>query len=275
MEKLEKKLDFARPPVDEVVLSVLIQSLDNLLAPHLGAIWTEFKKDRFVRIFEQPPVIPTVEKLTNSMVDAELRIGNIPELARIWFIHENEDQILQVQRDRFTFNWRKTDSDQKYPGFSTIYERFQDFYSRFCLTIEKLDVGSVQPLQYELTYIDQLMYGESWNSIYDVGKIFNMFNDSFESEHFWEGAESLNFRTTFPVRDLHSRLHVAISNRLKMPEKIHTLQTDFTLRGSPENADYEIATWFNLARDRINDKFVSMFSENIQTQVWGRNNGQT
>lgn len=270
MATLQKELDFERPPVDEVVLSVLFKNLDKLLAPHLGEIWTEFKKDRFVRIFEQPPVIPTMEKLTNPMGDAELRIGNIPELARIWFIHENENQILQVQRDRFTFNWRKTNSDQKYPGFSTIYERFENFYNRFCLTIKKLEIGSLTPLQYELTYIDQLMQGESWNSIYDVGKIYNMFTASFEAEHFWKSAESVNFRTSFPVQDLHSRLHVAISNRLKMPEKIHTLQTDFTLRGFPENVDYEIASWFRLAHDYIIAKFRSMFTEDIQTQVWGR-----
>jgi len=270
METLQKELDFARPPIDEVVLSVLFQSLDNLLAPHLGHIWEEFKKDRFVRIFEQPPVIPTVEKLANPIGDAQLRIGNIPELARIWFIHENESQILQVQRDRFTFNWRKTDLDQKYPGFATIYESFADFYNRFCLNIGKLDIGSVTPLQYELTYIDQLMYGESWNSIYDIGKIYNIFFDSSQSAQFWEGAEFLNFQTSFSVPSLHSRLHLSISNRVKMPDQKPTLQTDFTLRGFPENAENEIAAWFKLAHDHIREKFISMFTENIQTRVWGR-----
>ena len=270
METLQKKLDFARPPIDEVVLSVLFKNLDKLLAPHLGEIWGEFKKDKFVHIFEQPPVIPAVEKFTNPIGDAQLRIGNVPELPRIWFVHENGSQILQVQRDRFTFNWRKTDSDQKYPGFSTIYENFENFYNRFHLTIKKLHIGSVTPLQYELTYIDQLMSGESWNSINDIGQIYNIFFDSSQSDHFWEGAESVNFRTSFIVPNLHSRLHIAISNRVKMPEEIYTLQTDFTLRGFPENMENEIGTWFKLAHDHIREKFISMFTEDIQTQVWGR-----
>ena len=49
MNAPKKKLDFARPPVDEVVLSVLFQPLDRLLAPHLGEIWQEFKKDEFIQ----------------------------------------------------------------------------------------------------------------------------------------------------------------------------------------------------------------------------------
>ena len=35
----QKKLDLQQPPVDEVVLSVLFESLDKFLAPHLGQIW--------------------------------------------------------------------------------------------------------------------------------------------------------------------------------------------------------------------------------------------
>ena len=270
MENLEKKLDFARPPVDEVVLSVLFQSLDGLLAPHLGQIWEEFKADGFVHIFEQPPVIPAMEKFANPISDAQLHIGNVPELARIWFVHENKNTIIQVQRDRFTFNWRKTDSDQKYPGFSTIYKSFENFYNRFHLTIKKLHIGSVTPLQYELTYIDQLISGESWNSIKDIGQIYNIFFNSSQSDHFWESAEFVNFRTSFTVPDLHSRLHIAISNRVKMPEEIHTLQTDFTLRGFPENSDYTMIDWFKSAREQIREKFVSLFTESIQTEIWGR-----
>ena len=270
METLPKKLDFALPPVDEVVLSVLFESLNNLLAPHLGEIWQEFKKSRFVHIVEQPPVVPALEKFPNPIGDTELRIGNVPELARILFIHEDDSQILQMQRDRFTFNWRKTELSQEYPGFSAIFERFEEFYNRFGQTIKNLGIGSVKPLQYELTYIDQLMHGDGWHTLDDMGKIYTMFVDSQQSDSFWAGVEFMNLRTSFPVADLHSRLHLAISNRVKMPEQRHTLQTDFTVRGFPENAEYPMRTWFKSARDQILEKFASMFTEDIQTRIWKR-----
>ena len=126
MEAPQKKLHFARPPVDEVVLSVLIRPLDKLLAPHLGEIWKEFKQDGFVEIEEHASVIPAVEKFPNVTQKPEWRI-NVRDLPRIWFIHEDDSQIIQVQRDRFTFNWRITESNQPYPGFSAILKRFETF----------------------------------------------------------------------------------------------------------------------------------------------------
>ena len=269
MNALKKKLDFARPPVDEVVLSVLFQPLDRLLAPHLGEIWQEFKKDEFIQILEQPLVMPTMETFPGQNQGVQFHI-NVPELPRIWFIHENDSEILQVQRDRFTFNWRKIDPDQRYPGFAAIFERFTRFYNRFCLMIENLQIGLVAPLQYELTYIDQLMHGDGWNTLDEIGQIYNMFIDSEQSNSFWNNIESVNFRTSFPIADLQSRLHLAITNRVKMPEQRHTLQTDFTVRGFLEDMEFPMEAWFKSARDRIREKFAEMFAEDIQTRVWGR-----
>ena len=269
MDTLQRKLDFARPPVEEVVLSVLFNPLDRLLAPHLGEIWQEFKKDGFVHIVEQPPVVPAVE-MPVSAQEAQLRIGYVPPLARIWFIHETDTEIIQVQRDRFTFNWRKTEPHPVYPGFTAICEKFEDFYSRFGKVIKNMQIDEVTPLQYELTHINQLRHGESWNTLDDIGKIYPLFIHSPQTQAFWSGMESVNFHASFPVADLHGRLHLALSNRIKLPEELQTLQTDFTVRGFPEGTEDAVIAWFKSARDHIRAKFVSMFSDDIQTRIWGR-----
>lgn len=269
MTTLQRKLDFARPPVEEVVLSVLFNPLDRLLAPHLGEIWQEFKRYGFVHIVEQPPVAPAVE-MPVPVQDAQLRFSNVPDLARIWFIHETETEIIQVQRDRFMFNWRKTESDPVYPGFAAIWEKFEGFYTRFTQTVNNMQIGEVAPLQYELTYINQLRHGDSWDTPDDIGKISTLFIHSPQTKSFWSGMEAVNFQASFPVADLHGRLHLAISNGVRMPEQRQTLQTDFTVRGFPENAEDTMLTWFKSARDHIREKFTGMFTEDIQMQIWER-----
>ena len=269
MEAPNERLHFAQPPVDEVVLSVLFGHLDKFLSPHLGEIWQEFKQDGFVNIAEHPTVIPAVEKFPQPVNNPELRI-NVPDLPRIWFIHEDDSQIVQVQRDRFTFNWRKTESDQQYPGFSAILKRFETFYNRFCEIIANLEVGIVTPSQYELTYIDQVFQGAGWDTLDNIGKIYNVFVDSQQSNSFWSGAESMFLRTSFAISDLNGRLHLTIRNRIKRVGGQQTLQTDFTMRGFPEDAEYTMKAWFQLARYRIREKFSSMFTEDIQTRVWER-----
>ena len=268
MATLQRKLDFARPPVEEVVLSVLFNPLDRLLAPHLGEIWQEFKKDGFAHIVERPPLLHAVETFPAPGQEAQLRIGDVPPLARIWFIHETETEIIQVQRDRFTFNWRKTESDPVYPRFTAICEKFEGFYTRFTQTVNNMQIGEVTPLQYELTYIDQLRHGDGWDTLDDIGKIYNLFIHSPQTKSFWSGMEAVNFHASFPVADLPGRLHLAISNGMRMPEQRQTLQTDFTVRGFPENSEDTMITWFKSARDHIREKFASMFSDDIQTRIW-------
>ena len=271
METLDKELDFGRPPVDEVVLSVLFKSLDGFLAPHLGEIWQELKKEGFLEIAEQPPVMPTVENFPNPNQETKLHFGNVPNLARIWFIHRDGNQIIQVQRDRFMFNWRKTEPNQIYPGFPAIFEKFKEFYNRFGEIIKNLEIGEVSPLQYELTYIDQLMHGDGWDTLDDIGKIYNLFINSQSSNLFWSGAESLILQTSFPIQDLNGRLHLAISHRVRVSDQKQTLQTDFTMRGFPQNADYDaMIRWFKSARGKMREKFLNMFTEDVQTQIWER-----
>ena len=268
MATLQRKLDFARPPVEEVVLSVLFNPLDRLLAPHLGEIWQEFKRDGFVRIVERP-VVPAVEMPVPAQ-EAQLHFSNVPDLARIWFIHQTETEIIQVQRDRFTFNWRKTEQHPVYPGFTAICEKFEGFYSRFGQIVKNMQIGEVAPLQYELTYINQLRHGDGWDTPDDIGKISTLFIHSPQTKSFWSGMEAVNFQASFPVADLHGRLHLAMGNRLKLPEELQTLQTDFTVRGFPENAEDTMITWFKSARNHIREKFIGMFTEDIQIEVWER-----
>ena len=219
---------------------------------------------------EHPPVLPVVEMFPNSIQEPQLQVSNRPDLARTWFIHEDENQIIQVQRDRFTFNWRKAKSNQQYPGFSTILKRFETFYNRFCKILTELEVGTVTPSQYELTYIDQLFQGAGWNTLDGIGKIFNLFVDSPQLNSFWSGVESLILRTSFRVENLHGRLHLTIGNRVRSSDQKQTLQTDFTVRGFPESVEHTMITWFKSAHDEICRKFACMFSEYIQLEIWER-----
>jgi len=270
MDAPKKELDFARPPVNEVVLSVVFEPLDRFLAPHLGEIWQEFKRFGFVYTKVQGAVPPAIESFSDQISGPHVRINNVPNFDRILFIHESGDQILQVQRDRFTFNWRKIEDGQRYPGFSTIFAKFEEFYTRFREILKNQEIGEIIPLQYELSYINQLLRGNSWNTLDALGQVYNMFVDSQKSKSFWSGAESVFLRTSFPIVDLHGRLHLAISNRVKLLGKKQTLQTDFTVRGFPENTESEMIAWFKSARGEILEKFANMFTDDIQTRVWER-----
>ena len=97
--------EFEKPPVIEVVCGVLFKPLESMLAPHLGVLWDRFKA-QYRTCQEVAPLAPIVERFDESP-GVELAISDKPPLPRIWFIHESETGIIQVQRDRFLHNWKK------------------------------------------------------------------------------------------------------------------------------------------------------------------------
>ena len=263
METTKKQFD---REINEVVLSIHFEALDRLLTPHLGEIWREFKDDGFTKITEHTPVLPAVEPSESPRREAQFHI-NVPDLPRVWFTHNNDNQILQVQRDRFTFNWRKTDSNQEYLGYSSIFEIFEGFYDRFRRIIRDMEIGLLTPLNYELSYIYQFPQGNRWNTLDDIGKISGLFVDFQQSDSFWSGANTLNLRVLFPMVDLHSWFHLGVSNRVKSPEQPQTLQIDFRALNFQVNTDTEMRVWFQSAYNQIYEKINSIFTDDRETTV--------
>ena len=95
---------------------------------------------------QEPQVPPVVETFPNPIQGPRLRIDNLPDLARTSFIHDDDSKIIQVQRDRFRFNWRKAESAPTYPGCSTIFDEFEEFYNRFRQIVKKQRIGEIIPL---------------------------------------------------------------------------------------------------------------------------------
>jgi len=269
MNAQKNKLDFEKPPVEEVVLSIVFDSLPKLLAPHLGEIWQEFKKDGFTDVKEHPAIPAKVETFRSHLQARDLEI-NVPDLPRVWFVHKDDNQIIQVQRDRFTYNWRKIEPNHQYPGFPQIYNKFEDLYNRFRQTLEELQIGPIKPLQYELTYMDRLMHEDAWRTLNDIGQIYNIFVNPQQLNSFWSDPEFLDLRASFLVPELKGRLYLAIRNRIRTADQKQTLQTDFTLRGLPKDTANARKVWFEAARNQITEKFALLFTERIQTEVWKR-----
>ena len=261
METTEKQFDFA---INEVVLSTHFEELDNLLTPHVGEIWQKFKSDGFTKITEHPPVHPMVEPSEKPRRKAEYQI-NVPDLPRIWFTHHNDNQILQLQRDRFTFNWRKTNSGGGYPGYSSVFETFEKYYNQFRRVITEEKIGLLTPLHYELSYIYRFPQGDRWNSLNDIGKFLRLFVDFQQANSFWSGANNLNLRASFPIVDSRSWLHLGVSNQVKLPEQQQTLQIDFRALNFQVNTDIETSVWYQSAYDQICEKINNMFTDGSET----------
>jgi uncharacterized protein (TIGR04255 family) len=200
----------------------------------------------------------------------QLMMGDIP-LPRVWFVHREETGLIQVQRDRFLHNWKRAKPTDSYPRYHTVIDLFRRQLESFEAFVKENSLGTIDPVQYEMTYVNQIPKGEGWNDISELGKVLRNHHCDGNEKRFLPVAESVNLRTTFTLPDRQGRLHASIRNGKRQDDSKPVLLFELTVRGFPgDGAREAMWEWFNVAREWIVRGFTNLTTDEIQKSVWRR-----
>jgi uncharacterized protein (TIGR04255 family) len=267
--------DFKTPPVTEVVLGVQFNSLDKFLSPHLGLIWEAFKAD-FPKVEEQAPIPPTFETfgahpqfLPGLNLSISLGGGQMP---RVFFINDDNTQLIQVQKDRFIHNWRKVASGGEYPRFERMLENFELGFRKFADIIAANQLGTLEPNQCEVSYFNQIPIPEDGSAIELMG---NLFAHSPAKETLDELGTPEDFRTL--VRYVMRRKDGSPRGRLLVScepawraDGVPIVQMTLTARGVPDVATIEgVSEFLQSGRIQMVKAFAKLTSARMH-EKWGR-----
>jgi uncharacterized protein (TIGR04255 family) len=232
-------------------------------------LWEKYRSD-YPKCREVAPLTPTVERFEKP-APVELRFADVPPLPRVWFVHANDNGIIQVQRDRFLHNWKKVRPEDEYPRYPKVIEMFQDRLSQFEAFLRENDLGVIEPVQYEMTYINHIPQGEGWTTLNEIGKVFPDFALRADQQRFLPEPEGINWRTSFALPEQAGRLHVKIQHGKHRETQQPILVLDLTVRGIGADRSVEgMKEWFDLAREWIVCGFADLTSEDVQRDVWRR-----
>ena len=224
---------YENPPVNDVVCGVLFKALDKMLTPHLGVLWDSYRAD-YPTCQEAPPLIPIIERFGERPAQSKPEFAEIPPLPRVWFVHTNGNGLIQIQRDRFLHNWRRLRPENPYPRYEQVIAMFQDRLATFQKFLTSQELGTLVPLQYEMTYVNHIYKGEGWKHSGEVGKIFADFVWRDVASRFLPQPEAINWRTTFTLPNNQGRLHVSIQNA-------ESREDDRPLCNGPQKLDTKMA----------------------------------
>jgi len=260
---MSERVRFERPPVIEVVCGVLFGNLLKLRTAHVGAFWERVRAE-FPEVVEAPPMLPVVEG-SEGPSGIQVEFVPIPPLPRTWLIAADDESLIQIQRDRFAFNWRrKSPDDGPYPSYDHVIVEFEKRYAQFESFLSKENIGEVALRQFELTYSNSI-------SVAEIPSGEEVLSDHIRDSsraRFLPKAESFEWRTSYALPDTNGRLHVqAVSGRdLSSGEPL--IRLDLTARGI--NQDTNMRVWFDLAHEWIVNGFADITTEAMQRQVWRR-----
>ena len=256
------------PPVTEVVCGVLFATLNAFRLPHFGLFWEKIKAD-FPTCQEVAPLMPLIEAFGVEQ-ETPVSLSEMP-LPRVWFVHRDDAAIVQVQRDRFLSNWKRISPTEPYVRYPTVIKLFKERLNSFESFLKENSLGAIDPLQYEMTYVNHIIEGEGWSNASDLGKVFRDHQWHGKENRFLPGIEHLNLRTSFVLPNNAGRLHVSIRDGKRREDMKSIILFELTVRGfPPDNSLAAMWDWFDVAREWIVRGFTDLTTEEVQNNIWGR-----
>lgn len=271
VRKEERSLPlYDSPPVIETVLGFQFLPIDRFSLLHLGLFWSSVKQD-YPKFQIKPPLNPIVEQFEYLKVPAqvlELDLVKEPEV-RCWLIDQRENHLVQIQKDRFHFNWKKVTGDEIYPKYDTCRPRFRREWERFSQFLVDEKLGSAQVTQCEVTYVNHLEMGLGWNSYSELHKVFTGLA-SMSDRKLLREPEHLSLNYVYVIPGKKGRLHIDVRPGIRREGGTQIIQLQMTARGKPaSNQLDDLLGWLDLGHEWIVNGFTDFTTQYMHT-IWGR-----
>lgn len=263
--------EYDNPPLIEVVCGILFRRLDDLLNPYLGILWDKYKSE-YSQCREVAPLLPVIESFDRRpQLESPYIDMDAPLLPRTWFVHADGNGVIQIQRDRFHHNWRKMRSDDEYPRYQGVIDMFQTHLGKFAQFLDENQLGTLTPLQYELTYINHIMQGEGWETIGDVGRVFPNLSLQASKYSFLPSPETINWQASFTLPNRVGRLHTKLQSAMRRDDGHPLLVFELTARGIGDYTTLDTMwNWFELAHEWVVRGFTDLTDPQVQKVIWRR-----
>lgn len=203
---------FRSPPVIETALSVQFQPIKGFGNAHLGLFW-DCVREQYPERQDAMPIEPQIERFGRGQPRArfpQLRIAASQPAARLRMASADGHRMLQLQNGRLVYNWRRL-KDGEYPRWHLIEPEFQGALAELAKFLLGEGLGSIEPNQWEVTYVNHLIQGREWQTSADwpsllpglIGSVGEVSAGNFES---------FGCHCQYVLPEEAGRLHVELSH---------------------------------------------------------------
>jgi uncharacterized protein (TIGR04255 family) len=245
-------VDFTDPPVSEVVCGMVISPLEPFNTGMYGRLWGAYDQE-FPLTVDAPPLVQPG------------RAADALALRRVWFMSDNQRYLIQVQPDRFYFNWRRLEPDDTYPRYESVYAAFKRHLRRFREFVDQQpELGPIEVEEFHLTYVNAIPLDTAAYS--SVGEV--MPDLSWSNHRVLKDPNSFAWRVEGPAPfGEDSTLRIDARSQSDGLHAGRSLRLELAARG-PGSLD-DVDTWFAHAHDSIVHGFVDLTSPTSH-QRWGK-----
>jgi uncharacterized protein (TIGR04255 family) len=146
-------------------------------------------------------------------------------------------------------------------------EAFVREFGKFSEFVERVTGASLQPVQFELAYVNVIPQGELFEGPATVGRILKHLTWTSEEGGLLQEPQSQKWSAAFEMPEKRGRLHVQLNHgHVARPEGVvPALQIQLTARGYSQN----LPAWFDSAHEWIVRGFAELTTPRAH-EVWRR-----
>ena len=265
---------FRSPPVVEVAIAVQFEPVQGLTGPMLGVLWSKVR-DKFPTVQVHPSRDQAEEQFDppNQPTQFNVVFGIGPPPPLVWYIHEDDSELIQIQRDRFVFNWRRREGE--YPRYEHVRARFIEFFSIVRDFLEEEGLADELGLNHwEVTYVNLIQSDTTWKEHREVGVVIPSWEHRVGDE-FLPDPEDVALRVRYRINDddgrPRGRLHIVLEPGFDVVSNEQLLNLRLTARGKFDEpaTNEELLRFLDIGHEWIVRGFCSITSETMH-HVWGR-----
>jgi uncharacterized protein (TIGR04255 family) len=255
--------EFEDPPVVEVALSAQFRIIPNLRGLALAPLYERWR-DQYPRVEEQPPLPSIVEGNVPGGPVFQLKVGAPP--VRYWFLSDDGTDLVQLQQDRLSVNWREQGSGKPYPRYPAMRRVFAERFGDLGVFVAEESLGTVQVTQLELSYVNAVTIDPG-----DIGKLERILTTWQASpDHHLGDPEQAKLEMSYQVKGLGSgvsRLWVQAGPG-ERGGGVPAMFLTFLVRGVPMGeGTAEILSFLDDAHQHIVRSFAELTTAEMHT-IW-------
>lgn len=261
--------NFDHPPVIEQAITLMFAPIDGFTVGDIGMFWDKLRAE-FPICEAMPRLKPSMETF-GSELTVQLSFSGAVEVPRAFFRSKEQHELVQLQSDRFTYNWMRSPTSE-YPRHQRTIGRFWELYDSLQSYLAERGLPEPKLQQCELINVNIAPLKQFGGSYASALKIFSL----IENVPMWPERielEAATIQTHYVLKndagEAIGRLHFEANPVRDNLSGEEAIRFDLVARGSPAPLDRRSAEhFFSEARDYINTAFLRLTTDEAR-RAWG------
>jgi uncharacterized protein (TIGR04255 family) len=248
--------EYDSPPAVETLMGFYFARFAKLNVLHFGKLWSLFEMN-----YPKGEILPPIIDPQRISQDG-LEFNEMP--FRAMFTNSTDSELVQVQASAFLRNWRKTAGNEAYTHYSDLKPKFKGDWHTFCTFLESSGLPPPQVFQCEVTYVNHLVRGETWDSYNDLAKLLKPFAprrvvaDYGRDYSYLPEAATVALNAGYNLTDVGVSLQVLCQSAVRRNDGAEVIQLTVTAKGDIKDMASE-DRWKTL--DRCHDAVILGFDD--------------